>query len=142
LNIDVLSETYKQYQILSLRIAANRITEIASLPFVEYIQPAPPKDQPLNYNSRIISRAGTLNSSVANGGKGLNGEGVVIGIGDNADIQAHVDFNSRFINRNPNGFNAHGVHVTGTAAGAGNIDETRRGYAPKATSSARDLVAC
>ena len=78
-NVEILSDQYKQYQILSLRIAANRITEIASLPFVEYIQPAPPKDQPLNYNSRVGSRANVLNVSVANGGKGLNGEGVVLG---------------------------------------------------------------
>lgn len=133
LNVELLSDGYKQYRILSLRIAANRIIEIASLPFVEYIQPAPPKDQPLNYNSRVGSRANALNSSVANGGKGLNGEGVVIGVGDNADIQNHVDFNGRFVNRNASAFNAHGVHVTGTVAGAGNINETRRGYAPKAT---------
>jgi hypothetical protein len=133
LNVDVISEKNVSYNILALQIAANRISEIASLSFVEYIQPAPPKDQPLNYNSRVGSRATILNSSIADGGKGLNGEGVTIGVGDNADIQEHVDFRSRFINRNPYGFNAHGVHVAGTAAGAGNIDERLRGYAPKAT---------
>ncbi|HYO22020.1 MAG TPA: S8 family serine peptidase, partial [Flavisolibacter sp.] len=131
--VDILSEEHKQYNVLALRIAVNRITEIASFPFVAYIQPAPPKDQPLNNSSRVGSRAGALNASVASGGRGLNGEGVVIGVGDNADIQAHVDFNGRFVNRNPSGFNAHGVHVTGTVAGAGNIDERYRGYAPKST---------
>ncbi|HEX8315025.1 MAG TPA: S8 family serine peptidase, partial [Flavisolibacter sp.] len=132
-NVDILSEDHKQYNVLALRIAAGRIAEIAALPFVEYIQPAPPEDKPLNYNSRVGSRATALNASIANGGRGLNGEGVVIGVGDNADIQAHADFTGRFVNRNPSPFNAHGVHVTGTIAGAGNIDERYRGYAPKST---------
>ncbi|RYZ30152.1 MAG: T9SS type A sorting domain-containing protein [Chitinophagaceae bacterium] len=132
-NVDILSEEHKQYRVLALRIAANRIQEIAALPFVEYIQPAPPKDQPLNYNSRVGSGANALNASVTNGGRGLNGQGIVIGVGDNADIQNHVDFNGRIINRNAAGFAAHGVHVAGTVAGAGNIAELYRGYAPKAT---------
>ncbi len=132
-NVDILSDQYKQYQILSLRIAANRIKEIASLPYVDYIQPAPPKDQPLNYNSRTGTRANTLNASIADGGKGLNGEGVVVGVGDNADLQNHVDFSGRVINRNPSPFNAHGVHTAGTVGGAGNINELYRGFAPKAT---------
>src|SRR6476620_10374829 len=60
LNVDILSEDHKQYRVLALRIATNRIQEIAGLPFIEYIQAAPPKDQPLNYNSRSLSRATAL----------------------------------------------------------------------------------
>ena len=33
------------------------------------------------------------------GGRNLRGEGVVIGVGDNADPLAHVDFSGRIINR-------------------------------------------
>ena len=40
-----------------------------------------------------------LNASVADGGKGLNGEGIVVGVGDNADVQTHIDFAGRLINR-------------------------------------------
>src|SRR5437868_2821605 len=65
LNIDVLSAKYQSYHILSLRIAANRLNELASLPFVEYLQPAPSEDQPLNNNSRDASRADFLNASIA-----------------------------------------------------------------------------
>ena len=132
LNVDVLSTEHLSYRIVSLRMAANRIAEIAALPFVEYLQPAPPKDQPLNYNSRVGSRANVLNAAVANGGRGLNGEGVVVGHGDNADIQTHADFAGRLINRNASAFSAHGAHTAGTIAGAGNIQELYRGYAPKA----------
>src|SRR5215217_1446493 len=132
LNIETLSLSYQSYRILSLRIAFNRLTELASLPFIEYVQPAPPQDQPLNNNSRTASRGVALNTSVADGGKGLNGEGVVIGVGDNSDIQTHIDFAGRLINRSPFTSISHGMHVSGTAAGAGNVDEYYRGYASKA----------
>jgi hypothetical protein len=133
-NIEVLSLSHQSYRILALRIAQNRLTELAALPFIEYVQPAPPGDQPLNFNSRDGSRASVLNASIANGGKGLNGEGVVVGIGDNADVQTHIDFAGRLINRAPAATAAaHGQHVSGTVSGAGNILEQYRGYAPKAT---------
>ena len=139
LNVTLLSEAHKQYGVLSLRIAASRIAEIAALPFVEFIQPAPPADQPLNYNSRVGAKANVLNTSAANGGRGLNGEGVVVGVGDNADIQTHVDFSGRLINRSASPFRAHGTHVSGTVGGAGNIDESFRGFAPKSTIIAQDF---
>ncbi len=100
-NIEVLSLSHQSYRILALRIAPNRLAELAALPFIEYVQPAPPGDQPLNFNSRDGSGATVLNASVANGGKGLNGEGVVVGVGDNADVQTHIDFAGRLINRAP-----------------------------------------
>ncbi|MGZ3949241.1 MAG: S8 family serine peptidase, partial [Flavisolibacter sp.] len=53
---------------------------------------------------------------------------------DNADVQTHVDFNGRLINRAAQALtSAHGYHTTGTLAGAGNVNEYWRGYAPKAT---------
>jgi hypothetical protein len=134
LNVDVLSNQYQSYRILSLRIAANRLKEIAGLPFVEYIQSAPGADQILNFNSRYGSRANQLNASIADGGKGLNGEGVTVGIGDDADVQTHIDFAGRLINRSPEALGSgHGHHTTGTVAGAGNGNEQYRGYAPRAT---------
>lgn len=134
LNFDLTSAKLQAYRILEVRIAFNRLKELAALPFVEYVQTIPSGDQPLNYNSRFGSRANFLNASLADGGKGLNGEGVVLGIGDNADVQTHVDFAARLINRAPEPITAgHGHHTTGTMAGAGNIVELYRGYAPKAT---------
>lgn len=134
LNVDILSMQYQSYRILSLRIASNRLKEIASLPFVEYVQPAPAGDQILNFNSRYGSRANVLNASIADGGKGLNGEGITVGVGDNADVQTHIDFVGRLIDRSPMPITAgHGHHVTGTVGGAGNGKSLYRGYAPKAT---------
>ncbi|MGZ3895448.1 MAG: S8 family serine peptidase [Flavisolibacter sp.] len=133
LNIDVLGMSLQAYGILPLRLASGRLAELASLPFVEYVQPSPPQDQPLNNVSRTDARANILNASLADGGRALNGEGVVIGIGDNADIQGHMDFSGRLIDRAPIPSSAHGMHVSGTFTGAGNINPLYRGYAPKAT---------
>ncbi len=133
-NTEVLSIEYAPYRIISLRIGASRLKDLASLPYVEYVQPAPGGDQVLNYNSRYASRANLLNASVADGGRGLNGEGIVVGVGDNADVQTHIDFAGRLINRAAASTGSgHGHHTTGSVAGAGNGNELYRGYAPKAT---------
>lgn len=133
LNIDLISSDLQAYRILHIRVPAGRLQELASLPFIEYLQPAPPQDQPLNQKSRAASRANQLNASVADGGRGLNGEGVVVGVGDNADVQTHVDFKGRLISRAASNPAGHGHHVTGTVAGAGNINDMYRGYAPRST---------
>jgi hypothetical protein len=132
-NYDLISVELKQYRVLSLRIAATRLNEIASLPFIEYVEPVPPADQALNYNSMFASRANVLKASAAVGGKNLNGQDVVVGVGDNGDIQSHLDFTNRLINRAGEITRAHASHVAGTIAGAGIIRELYTGYAPKAT---------
>ncbi|MGZ8537652.1 MAG: S8 family serine peptidase, partial [Flavisolibacter sp.] len=134
LNADIVSTQYQNFRILTIRIATSRIEEIASYPFVEFMQPIPSGDQVLNFNSRSGSRANVLNASIANGGKGLNGEGIVVGVGDNADLQDNIDFAGRLINRSASPINAgHGHHTSGTATGNGNGLEQYRGYAPNAT---------
>ncbi len=135
-NIDIISDLYKAYNILSLRVAAERVFELASLPFIEYVQPAPGEDKPLNgwtnWN-RDGSKATLLNAPLSVGGRNLKGTGVVIGVGDNADPQLHVDFTNRLISRAATSYAAHGTHVAGIVGGAGLRDELRTGFAPKST---------
>ncbi|MBS1653362.1 MAG: S8 family serine peptidase [Bacteroidetes bacterium] len=133
-NFDITSSLYKNYQVLSLRISQQRLMELASLSFIDFIEPAPHEDQPLLFNSRAVSKANVLNQPAALGGRNLHGEGVVVGVGDNADLQYHVDFTGRVINRNAEpGIYAHGIHVAGIVAGGGIKTELYTGYAPKAT---------
>ncbi|MFI5187187.1 MAG: S8 family serine peptidase [Chitinophagales bacterium] len=133
-NFDTTSTAYKNYHIICLRVPLQRLTELASLPFVEYVQPAPHEDQPLNNVDRSDSRANILNASTTVGGRNLKGQGVVIGIGDDADPQLNVDFTNRVISRTYAPPSAtHGKHVAGTAGGAGIMNELYRGYSPKAT---------
>jgi hypothetical protein len=129
----VLDRSFQSLRILKLRVESNKLEELAALPYVEYLQSAPPGDQPLNFDSRSGARANLLNAPVAAGGKALNGEGVVVGVGDNADLQGHVDFSGRLISRAGTIFGAHGTHVAGTVGGAGTINELYKGFAPRST---------
>ena len=133
-NFDILSTDLKNYHIISLRVPLQRLNELASLSFIQYVQSAPHEDQLLNNVDRADARANFLNSSISFGGRNLKGEGIVIGIGDDANPSLHVDFTNRVINRTyaPAG-NNHGKHVAGTASGAGILNELYKGYAPKAT---------
>jgi Subtilase family/Secretion system C-terminal sorting domain len=129
-NFDINATTYKNYRIIGLRVAAQRLNELASLPMIEYVQPAPGEDQLLNNKSTVNARANVISSSL---GRHLTGQGVVIGIGDNADPYGHIDNIGRIINRNSTNGGNHGLHVMATAAGAGILNEKFAGYAPKAT---------
>lgn len=132
-NAEVISLSFQAYRVLSVRISSSRLQELAAFPFIEYVQLAPYGDQPLNSNSRDLSGANLLNAAIADGGRGLNGEGVVVGVGDNADVQTHLDFAGRLINRAASPAASHGQHVTGTVGGAGTINEQHKGYAPRST---------
>ena len=130
-NIRITNSDYKDYHVIGLQIGIQQITEIASLPFIEYVEAAPHGDQTLNLESRSISRVNILNASPGLGGANLKGEGVVIGVGDNSDPHYHLDFAERIINRAATAHNYHGTHVTGTLAAGGIRMEEYRGYAPK-----------
>lgn len=116
----------------SVFVQANNmsIKAIAALPFVTDIHLQSISDKLLNYNDIGAHGISGLN---ALGGKNLNGKGVTIGIGDNADINTHVDFSGRLINRTAAAPAFHGTHVAGTAAGAGIINIKNHGMAPGAT---------
>lgn len=129
-NFELNDIRYKAYRIIGLRIALERLSELAALPLIDYVQAAPGEDQLLNNKSTVNARANVIRSSL---GRNLTGEGVVIGIGDNANPFRHVDFSGRVINRNAATGGSHGLHVMGIAAGAGIIDERFTGYAPKST---------
>jgi hypothetical protein len=132
-NFNIISTQYKDYRVLALRVAVTNLDELASLPFIEFVQIAPAADQEINYNSMYASRANVLKAPLASGGRNLNGQGVVVGVGDNGDIQTHLDFTGRIINRAGEAPFAHATHVSGTIGGAGIIQELYAGIAPKST---------
>ena len=132
-NYEIISTLYKDYRVIALRIAVTQLAELASLSCIEFVQPAPAADKAINYNSMFASRANVLKAPLASGGKNLNGLGVVVGVGDNGDIQTHLDFTGRIINRAGEAPLAHASHVAGTVGGAGIIHELYAGYAPKST---------
>lgn len=128
-NFDILTSPFTGQQVWRLRVSSLRLEELAALPFVIWVETVSAPDQPLNHYSRTSSRANVLNKV---GGRNLQGNGVVIGIGDNAD-PIHVDFTGRKISRAAIEPNYHGTHVHGIAGGAGIWNELYAGHAPKAT---------
>ena len=137
--IEITRDDYSRFRVLGLRISRQRISELASFPFIEYVEPAPQSDQPLNYIAKQNSRGNILNAPVAVGGYDLKGNGVVIGVGDNADPQYHVDFTGRVIDFGPKDYAYHGTHVFGTVGGAGIVGEQYAGYAPRSTLIAQEF---
>ncbi len=129
-NIEVIDTGYTFYHVAGIRIAPSRIAELAAQPFVEFIQAAPGEPQMLNNKVTANARANVITSSL---GRGLNGKGVVVGHGDNADLLQHPDFTNRIINRNPLVGGNHGQHTAGTLGGAGIMMEKFAGFAPKVT---------
>ncbi|MFC0775862.1 S8 family serine peptidase [Terrimonas alba] len=133
---EIISADFKTYNVVALRIATNRVSELAALPFFDYVQFAPPEPELLNERSTTVAKANVLQSSLP-GGRNLRGEGVVVGVGDYINPLTHIDFAGRYINKSPatgSGPNdAHGVHVTGTVGGGGIVREQYTGFAPKST---------
>lgn len=129
---EIIPTFYAKHRIVAVRIAKEKLRDLASLGFVEYVQPAPGEDVMLNDKSRSLSRANILQSSLP-GGRNLQGEGVVMGIGDNASLLYHADLTGRVIDRVAGRFDYHGMHVAGTMAGNGLVQERFAGYAPKST---------
>lgn len=114
-----------------VQVDISKLNDIASLPFVSYIGLQSLTDKLLNYRS-IGKHAVT--SVLSPQGKNLNGKGIVVGVGDNSEIiTPHLDFTGRVINRVPFPASFHGIHVSGTVAGGGLIDQKHHGMAPRAT---------
>ncbi|GGM75293.1 hypothetical protein GCM10010967_03530 [Dyadobacter beijingensis] len=140
LGYEIVSDIYKKYQILTVRIPAKSLKQLAGQPFVQYVQAIPQPDRRLNNKSTVNGRANVLKAGFP-GARNLSGAGVVVGIGDESNPMRHIDFNTRIINRAPIEAGSHGLHVMGTMAGAGIMDERYAGYAPKATVVAQSYSA-
>ena len=130
---EVTSDLYSTYRILAVQTPKERLSELAGLPCIDYVQAIPAPDKLLNSNSMYASGARVLRAPAGAGGLNLDGDGVVVGVGDDGDIQTHIDFTGRLINRTGDVPRAHATHVAGTIGGAGLIQELYAGYAPKST---------
>ena len=105
------------------------LRRLSALPYVSFLASQPIQPKPLNYNNRAAQGADALGAS---SGRGLRGDGVVVGIGDNADPSTHVDFTGRLILRTPAPVDLHGTHTTGSIAGGGILNPLYQGMAPHA----------
>ncbi len=122
-------------------VSAQQVTELASLPFVLFVEPAPGPGTPDDTPGGSYLRSNLLDSSLP-GGRRYDGSGVAILCRDDGEVFAHADFKGRLFQptNGPNRGN-HGDGVSGIMAGAGNINPRNKGMAAGSRIFAVDYVA-
>ena len=130
LGAQIIPTKIQPSHVIFIRGTTAVLSKIASLPFVTYISEQSLKDIPLNDKNRAIH---ALDALGAFSGRNLQGKNVTVGVGDEGDPSAHIDFFGRLIHRNPEPPSFHGTHTAGTAGGGGNLNPRYKGMAPKAT---------
>lgn len=124
------NDKWKGNHLYDLWIDADQLEIIAQQNWILSMD-AVTEMQPLNSVARSMTNARIVQAPITSGGENLNGEGVIIAIGDDGIIN-HVDLEQRILeNFNPSIGSSHSIHVTTTAAGAGIKDELNMGFAPK-----------
>ena len=114
-----------------IRLAHNKIIELAQQAWVSWMEPLPPPFTTSNLPGRTAIRSNVLNKPI--NGRKLTGQGVNMGIWDAGPVGSHIDYNSRLTIRETDyPIHSHGTHVTGTMAGAGILDPYYKGMAPEA----------
>jgi len=123
---------------LKIRIPKDRITAVAALPYVAFLDPIPEPSKPDDTEARSLHRVNMLDTQFP-GGRHYTGDGVSILVRDDGDIGPHIDFQGRLNSDFVGGFGGtHGDGVAGIMGGAGNLNPKNRGMAAGATLYATD----
>jgi hypothetical protein len=117
---------------IAVLTSTSKIETLAALTSVEYISPLPPKD--VNLNNVGIAQMSTALSRASQqfGGRNLAGKGITVGVGDDADLQTHVDFQEHLLNFHAGTVTTHGSITGGQVAGAGLVQPRYKGMMPEA----------
>ncbi|MGB0429635.1 MAG: S8 family serine peptidase, partial [Bacteroidia bacterium] len=118
--------------VVEISINRSSLQQLASLPYVIYIEPISSPLTSFNFFSVANTRTNLLRTVDL---KEINGEGVKVAVFDGGYVAPHADFANRLINLTSeryNSYGSHGDHVSGTVGGAGNINPQMAGIAPKA----------
>ncbi|MEO6489004.1 MAG: S8 family serine peptidase [Ferruginibacter sp.] len=129
MGVHIISSKYKFARTILIQPDVNKINSIAALPFVSFITQQFLSDKIINYNDVALHGISSLQSV---SGRNLEGKSVIVGVGDNADISSHIDFNGKIISRHPFPVDDHGTHTSGTTAGGGFLNPRNHGMAPRA----------
>ncbi len=129
---EITDSKWMKAGILKGQVLFSNIDKLTLLPFLTSVQLQNPPNKILNNIGRSSSGAAFLNARIDQDGRDLNGSGITVGVGDDADPTLHPDIFDRIINHTPGIPNNHGTHVSGTVAGAGILSPRRMGFAPGA----------
>ncbi|MCW3122751.1 MAG: family serine peptidase, partial [Flavipsychrobacter sp.] len=122
------SGSMERYGSYKVSINANRLSGIAQWYGVRYISPLTGM-VPYDLQSRPAVKGNIAVAATSLGGYALTGDGVVVGVGDNASGIYHADLKDRITNFNPVPQANHGEHVNGIVGGAGSLDPLGQGMA-------------
>ena len=122
-----IAKSSAHHAFLELHIPLQKVNQIASFPFVIYVDQTGNKGTPEDEPFRNLQRSNMLDSSYPMG-RHYKGEGIKVLIRDAGGIGPHIDFKGRII-ENETGGTGHEDLVSGVAGGAGNLDPRNRGAA-------------
>lgn len=131
LNRQGINAFFSADSFIHVRCRPELLNDLAARLDVVYIEMAPSGPYSLNHGANWLHRSRILQQS---NNRGLTGNDVVIAIGDEARINFHPDYQnrvSRTTTATPSTTHAH--QVSGTAFGAGIIQEHLNGMAPGAS---------
>ncbi len=131
LNVNAI---FSKGQIIRAETDQATIERLTAHPLVSFVNFVTPELKPLNHEVSALLGAKYLNSVVH--GQGLEGKGVVVGVGDGGTLGDHIDNNGFHINEADgtySSYGSHGDHVSGTIAGRGLLNPRHKGIAPQST---------
>lgn len=126
----VVLEDAQLFRNFTLRVPQQRYQELLTLPFIQWVEAIEPPNVSENLLGRTLHRVNVLNDGVRN----LKGDGVNIGIWDEGEVFAHLDFTpvaNRLIILEPTPVSDHSTHCGGILGGGGIINPKARGMASK-----------
>jgi hypothetical protein len=116
-------------RLYKVTIGADKLKVLAEWYGVLYISPLTDM-VPLDLQSRPAVKGNVAIASPINGGYGLTGDSVTVGVGDNSSGIYHADLKDRIVNFNPAPAQVHGEHVNGIVGSAANVDPFAGTIAP------------
>lgn len=133
-------ELSEHFRVARLVVPHDRVAELLEIPWVVSVQPADRGQELLNRGGAVLSSALSVSRSAADGGRGLTGAGVRVGVWD-GNVAEHPDFGNRVERLEYENATtvSHGTHVMGSILGAGMVDPDARGMAPGARGYAHNF---
>lgn len=109
----------------------SKITELAELPFVYFVDAISAPPTPDDTRARTLHRVNAIQNEYL-GGRNYTGAGVTVAIADDGAIGPHIDFTGRVTQFLTNSGGTHGDMTAGIMVGAGNLNPSYKGSAPGA----------
>jgi hypothetical protein len=126
-----LNHIAEEFNVITIDMPIKSVKELAVQPWVKWIEYISLPETIDNIQGRTMNRS-TILSENGLGGRHLTGKGISVGVWDGS-VQQHPDLGSRLNAMEYERPSEHGMHVSGTVAGAGIIDPKAKGMAPEAT---------